>query len=333
MRLKELFVLLLLGYFLAYAIDPFVSRLERRGLSRALGFSFVLVFVIGVLALAGITAIPTIIDEFQKLSTNLSSYVSTSRDKIGPLLDQARSLLPESIQNKVDFQDLSGSVVALLSQVSGDTLKKLGNTILATLMQGYSRALTLVNVALLPFIVFYLSVDLPRLHGFFLNLFPITKRANVARICGEVDLYVSSFVRGQALVCSILFVLYSIGLGLVGVDLWLLLAAIAGFGNMVPYVGTISGIILSSVMALVTFGDFTHLFWTLGVFGGVQVLDGTLITPRVMGESVGLSPLIIILALFAGGQLFGLLGIFLAIPAAATLRVLARHSYNWARNS
>jgi predicted PurR-regulated permease PerM len=122
-------------------------------------------------------------------------------------------------------------------------------------------------------------------------------------------------------------------LGLVGVDLWLLLAAIAGFGNMVPYVGTVSGILLSSVMALVTFGDFSHVFSVLGVFAAVQLIDGTIITPRIMGESVGLSPLVIILALFAGGQLFGLLGIFLAIPAAATLRVLVRHSYNWARNS
>jgi predicted PurR-regulated permease PerM len=332
-QLKELFVLLLVGYFLAYAVDPIVSRLERKGVSRALAFSFVLIVMVSVCVLAGVTAIPTIIDEFQKLSANLSSYIETSKDKIGPLLDRARMLLPEGIQSKVDFQDLSGSVVALLSQVSGDTLKKLGDTLISTLMQGYSRALTLVNVALLPFIVFYLSVDLPRLHGFFLSLFPITKRAKVAKVCGEIDLYVSSFVRGQALVCSILFVLYAIGLGLVGVDLWLLLAAIAGFGNMVPYVGTVSGIILSSLMALVTFGDFSHVLWTLGVFGAVQVLDGTLITPRVIGESVGLSPLIIILALFAGGQLFGLLGIFLAIPAAATLRVLVRYSYNWARNS
>jgi predicted PurR-regulated permease PerM len=332
-RLKELFVLLLVGYFLAYAIDPLVSRLERKGLSRALALSVVLFGFLAALVLAAVTAIPTIIDEFQKLSDNLSSYIATSKDKIGPLLERGKALLPDAIQGKIDFDDLTGSIMAMLSQVSGETIKKIGNTVMGTLMHGYSRALTLVNVALLPFIVFYLSVDMPKLHGFFLSLFPITRRAKVGRICAEVDRYVSSFVRGQALVCSILFVLYAVGLGCIGVDLWLLLAAIAGFGNMVPYVGTISGIVLSSVMALVTFGDFSHVVWVLGVFGAVQLIDGTVITPRIMGESVGLSPLVIILALFAGGQLFGLLGIFLAIPAAATLRVLVRHSYNWARNS
>jgi predicted PurR-regulated permease PerM len=86
-------------------------------------------------------------------------------------------------------------------------------------------------------------------------------------------------------------------------------------------------------MALVTFGDVSHVAWVLGVFAVVQFLEGMVITPRIMGESVGLSPLVIILALFAGGQLFGLLGIFLAIPAAATLRVLVRHSYRWALHS
>jgi predicted PurR-regulated permease PerM len=82
-------------------------------------------------------------------------------------------------------------------------------------------------------------------------------------------------------------------------------------------------------MALVTFGDLVHLLWVWAVYAIVQALEGTFITPRIMGESVGLSPLVIILALFAGGQLFGLLGIFLAVPAAATLRVLARSSYQW----
>jgi predicted PurR-regulated permease PerM len=102
---------------------------------------------------------------------------------------------------------------------------------------------------------------------------------------------------------------------------------------MVPYLGTALGLFFSCVMAVVTFGDVSHVVWVLAVFAVVQFLEGMVITPRIMGESIGLSPLIIILSLFAGGQLFGLLGIFLAIPAAATLRVLARYSYRWALQS
>jgi predicted PurR-regulated permease PerM len=330
-ELRELVVLLVIGYFIAYAIDPMLQWLQSKGFARPWGFAVVCVGLVSVLVLCGATAIPTIVEEFAKLSENLNTYLQTSRDKLGPFLERAKGYLPEGIQNSINLDDLSGSIVTLVSSISGDTLKNVGRTVGNTLMQGYSQALTVLNILLLPFIVFYIAVDLPAIHGFFRNLFPITKRSRVDQICGEIDGYVSSFVRGQAIVCVVLFILYAIGLGLVGVDLWLLLAAIAGFGNMIPYVGTMLGIFLSSIMAVVTFGDFAHVGWVLGVFAIVQFLEGMIITPRIMGESIGLSPLVIILSLFAGGQLFGLLGVFLAIPAAATLRVLVRHSFQWAR--
>ena len=328
-QLRELVVLLVVGYFLAYAIDPILERLQRRGIGRAWGFWVVALVLAGLLALLGLTAIPTLVDEFAKLSDNLNHYLEVGRSKVGPLLEQFREKLPEPLRGSESADDLLGKRPAALSSVSGDTLKGVGNAVLGTLLSGYNRVLTLVNIALLPFIVYYLAVDLPRIHQFFIELVPLTRRSKVEGVFGEIDGYVSAFVRGQVIVCSILFVLYAIGLGFVGVDLWLLLAFIAGFGNLIPYVGFASGILLSSLMALVTFGDFQHVLWVWAVFGTVQALEGTFITPRVMGESVGLPPLVVILALFAGGQLFGLLGIFLAIPAAAVVRVLARHSYQW----
>jgi predicted PurR-regulated permease PerM len=331
--LKELVVLFLLGYFIAYAIDPLVTRLERRGISRALAFFAVCGSVALLLVVGLVTAFPAIVDEFHKLSDNLQSYVQTGRNKLVPNLERLQGWLPESLRSSLDFHDINSVVSGLMGQVSGDTINNVGRAVLETLLKGYNRVLTIVNIALLPFIVFYISVDLPVIHRFFLSAFPTTRRSKVKHIFGEIDGYVSAFVRGQALVCCVLFALYAVGLGALRVDLWFLLAFIAGFGNMIPYVGTISGIVLSCLMALVTFGDVSHLLWVLGVFAVVQFLEGMVITPRIMGESVGLSPLVIILALFAGGQLFGLLGIFLAVPTAATLRVLVRHSYRWALHS
>lgn len=328
-QLRELVVLLVVGYFIAYAIDPVLERIEKRGVARAWGFWVVALVVVGLLTLLGLTAIPMLVDEFAKLSANLNHYLDIGRAKLGPLLEQFREKLPEPLRGSASAEELLGTLPAALSSVSGDTLKGIGNAVLSTLLSGYNRVLTLVNIALLPFIVYYLAVDLPRLHRFFIELVPLTKRSKVASVFREIDGYVSAFVRGQAIVCSILFVLYAIGLGFIGVDLWLLLAFIAGFGNLIPYVGFLSGILLSSLMALVTFGDMQHVLWVWAVFGSVQALEGTFITPRIMGDSVGLSPLVVILALFAGGQLFGLLGVFLAIPAAAVVRVLARHSYQW----
>jgi len=328
-QLKELVVLLVLGYFVAYAIDPILSSLEKRGLQRMFGIFVVFGAVLGGLVLIGVTAVPTVVDEFTRLSENLNHYVEVGKQRIGPLLEKFRDYLPDAVRDSHDVNELVSSLPTLLSNVSGDTVKGIGRAVLSTILQGYSITLTLVNIALLPFIVYYLAIDLPNIHRFFLGVFPITRRRKISEIFAEIDTYVSSFVRGQVIVCSILFVLYAIGLGLVGVDLWLLLAAISGFGNLIPYVGFVSGICLSSLMALVTFGDTVHVLYVWGVFAVVQALEGTVITPRILGDSVGLSPLVIILALFAGGQLFGLLGIFLAVPAAAALRVIARHSYQW----
>jgi predicted PurR-regulated permease PerM len=328
-QLRELVVLLVIGYFIAYAIDPILSRLEAKGLARGLGFTLVCAVVVGLLVLIGVTAVPTIIDEFHKLTANLSQYIQVGRERLGPYWDKIIAALPLPTDEEQDLADTVARLPHMLSEVNGDAVKKVFATIGTTLLQGYNKALALVNIALLPFIVYYLAMDLPKIHSCVVGLVPLTRRTKFVAVFREIDTYVSAFVRGQAIVCTILFVLYAIGLGLVGVDLWLLLAAISGFGNIIPYVGFLAGIILSSLMALVTFGDLVHLLWVWAVYAIVQALEGTFITPRIMGESVGLSPLVIILALFAGGQLFGLLGIFLAVPAAATLRVLARSSYQW----
>lgn len=328
-QVKELVSLLVIGYFVAYAIDPILSVGQKRGLSRPVGFALMCVVMIVALAVLGMTAVPAIIEEFGRLLSNLQHYVEIGRQKLGPLWDQIGQSVPFLDIFHQDAEHVFASVPDLLKSINGESVKNVLGTIGNTLLSGYSRALTLVNIALLPFIVYYLAVDLPHIHSFFLGLVPVTKRTKVTSVVSEIDTYVSAFVRGQAIVCCVLFVLYAIGLWLVGVDLWLLLAAISGFGNIIPYVGFISGILLSSLMALVTFGDVSHLLWVWGVYAIVQALEGTFITPKILGDSVGLSPLVIILSLFVGGQLFGLLGVFLAVPAAAALRVLARSSYQW----
>lgn len=328
-QVKELVVLLVLGYFIAYAIDPLLCYLEKKKVSRTVGVFLVFGALFGLIAVLAITAIPTVVAEFHKLSGNLNQYIQIGKERLGPLLKEVEAYIPESLREGRDLNSIISSIPELSNYVSGDTVKGIGGAILSTLLRGYSLTLTLVNAALLPFIVFYLAVDLPQIHSFIGALFPVTKRRKVSEVFKEIDGYVSSFVRGQIIVCTVLFVLYTIGLGILGVDLWLLLAAISGFGNIIPYAGFLVGIVLSSLLTLVTFGDFVHLLWLWAIFAVVQFLEGTFITPRILGESVGLSPLMVILALFAGGQLFGLLGIFLAVPAAAVLKVLGKHSYGW----
>lgn len=328
-QLKELIVLLVVSYAVAYAIDPVLRWLQKRDISRSAGV-FVLsgAFALAVLFLA-LTAIPTIVEEYTRLSVNFSSYVETSKERVDSFYIWAKTKIPERYLQQDKAASLAEVVPQLSQYVTGDAIRGTLAGIAGTILSGYSITLALLNIFLLPFFVYYLAVDLPRIHNAALSLFPSTRRSKVHRLFKEIDSYVSAFVRGQIIVCAILFGLYAVGFGIIGVELWLLLAVISGFGNIVPYVGFLSGIVLTSIMTIVTFGDFKHLLMVWALFGVVQFLEGTFITPKIVGESVGLSPLVVIVALFAGGQLFGLLGILLAVPVAAALKVLATHTHTW----
>jgi len=318
MQLKEIVVLLVVAYALAYIIDPLLAGLEKRRVPRTFGFFIIIGGLVVGFFLLGVTAIPTLEREYLTLSANLPQYIEVARDRVEGLVTSFKDHLPARF---LPAPTDDGATAALPGIPSG-ALEKVLRGATAALLSGYSLTLTILSLALLPFLTFYLAIDFAPLHRQALALFPVSARRRVREITLQIDGYVSAFVRGQFLIGTILFLLYGIGLWIVGVDLWLLLALIAGFGNIVPYLGFLAGIVLSSVMALVTFGDFAHVLQVWLVFAIVQGLEGTVITPRILGEKVGLSPLAVILALVVGGQLFGLLGVFLAVPAAAALRVL-----------
>lgn len=153
-------------------------------------------------------------------------------------------------------------------------------------------------------------------------LFPRRHRESVANVFKEINVHISAFVRGQLIVACILALLYSIGLALVDLKFWLLLGIISGLGNIIPYVGFAVGITLSSIIALVQYGSVGGVMVVWIVYIVVQALEGMVISPRIIGQNVGISPLAIILGLMAGGQLFGFLGILLAIPVLAGLKVV-----------
>ena len=319
-QIKEILVLLVVAYAIAYVIDPILGALERRKISRGLGVVVISVVLFVGIFLLGVTAVPTIEREYQKLATNLPSYVEVVRGKVGGLVDVLKERIPARfLPTSIDH------ATTALPGIPTGAIENLVRGAGQALLSGYSLTLTILNLTLLPFLTFYIAVDFGAMHRRALALLPLAARGPVERIGGEIDGYVSAFVRGQFMIGAVLFLLYALGLWIVGVELWLLLALVAGFGNVVPYLGFLVGIVLSSIMALVTFGDFAHLVQVWAVFAVVQGLEGTVITPRILGEKVGLSPLAVILAIVVGGQLFGLLGIFLAVPGAAALRVLGAH--------
>jgi predicted PurR-regulated permease PerM len=326
--LREMAVLLVGGYTIAYIITPFLDWLEKRNINRSFG-----VFIVGAVALIvvfllTITILPRVFLEAGNLAQNLPSYMNQAKEKIVLLSERLDSLAlnrfglssspSQLIRSWFDQLDLS-------TIISSDVISAFLWGIVDTLLKGYSITLTLLNLALLPFLVYYFALDLKKIHISFLSLFPRQFRLDVRRIFIDIDSTVSEFIRGQITVALILTVLYGIGLGIIGVDLWFALALISGIGSLVPYLGGIVGVFLSTIMGLVTFGTVYQIFLIWLVFGLVQFMEGTFITPKIVGNKVGLSPLVVILALFAGASLFGILGILFAIPVAASLRVLTKH--------
>jgi predicted PurR-regulated permease PerM len=323
--LKEIVVMLVLAYCLAYLIAPVVDLLERRKIPRSLGCLLVFVGAALICLALLLTALPTIAREYQKFAENFPQYLQTAKERVLPLLDSLKAYMPLPANG----EELLAFAFDKIPQVDRESVGRVLSTLGATLLQGYSLTLTLLNFVLLPFITFYLVVDFPVFHKWCLELFAPATRKKALALAREIDSYVSAFVRGQCTVGCILFVLYAIGLWAIGVELWILLAIISGFGAIIPYMGFLVGIVLSLVMALVTFGDLSHVLQVVGLFLIIQFIEGWVITPKIVGEKVGLSPIIVILAILAAGHLFGLLGVFLAVPGAAVLRVLLRHAHQW----
>jgi len=186
---------------------------------------------------------------------------------------------------------------------------------------------------LVPFLTFYFLRDWDLLKERVAALVPRDHIGTVSRLAKESDLVLGAFLRGQFSVMVVLGVLYAIGLWAVGLDLGLLIGFIAGLVSFVPYLGPATGVILGVLAALVQYGDWAHVALVLGVFGIGQTIESYVLTPRMVGDKIGLHPVAVVFAIMAGGQLFGFLGVLLALPVAAIANVLLRYAHERYKHS
>ena len=322
--LQEMVILLVLSFSVAYVMAPALDYLERKGLSREVSVIVVIVGLVLAILLAMATTIPTLLREYHQLLDKFPEYSKLVREKLGPLVQYFSAYLPSEWVEAIE----SGSIASLLA-LDENIPKRIANGLWQTLLSGYNLTLSLLNAVIFPFVVYYLAVDYKRMYEGLLSWVPFLHRRNAEQVLSEIDEQVSAYIRGQLFVGFVMFLMFATGLGIIGVELWLLVAFISGFGNLVPYVGSIVGVTLATIMALVTYGSFTYVLLVWGLYALVQFLEGTFITPKVIGDSVGISPLVVILALIAGGSLFGLLGIFLAVPVIAALKVIIKYLHIW----
>lgn len=315
--IKEVTTLLILAYIIALLINPILERFERLGVSRStsiiLGGVALLILLIGLL----VVAIPLLIREYAHFIGVLPSYLKMAAIKFADFLERDLGIsLPES------SLELWDSLPEFFSVFSVEQLKVAARGLGRTVLSGYSLTLTVLNAILLPFFVYYIARDLKELHGFVAYYVGEPLSSKVAKVGSEILDYVYAFFEGQITVGLIMALGYSFGLYLLGLPYAVTVGILAGVLNVVPYLGVSLGVVLATIIALVNGFTFLKVGMVMGVFVVVQILEGTVLTPKIVGEKVGIHPLVIMVALVIGGNLLGLLGLVMAVPAAAAVRVI-----------
>ena len=310
------FLQLFIAFALAYILNPAVAFLERKGIKRP--FGILIVFAAALTVCAGFTVfmVASISAELSKMQLNLPAYAHHLYEITPPAVKGYLNIeTPDKLALRMNelLQQARSAAPGLLKPL----LEFLQNALTSTV----SFILAVLGYLIIPVYLFYLLFDLPQLKLFVESFIPERFRAVYSEKLSEIDRVLSGFVRGQLSVCAILAVLYSIGLYFIGIDLAIAIGTLAGVTFIIPYVGTIIGICLSVVMALLKFNDILHPLLCLGWFGLVQALEGMVLTPKIVGDTVGLHPLVAIVVLLIGGQLFGLIGLLLALPVTAVLQV------------
>ncbi len=325
--IKEIAVLLAASYLIAVFVNPLVRRLSRRPLGRTGAILFLMISAILLIFIIFFVIFPPVLSQYGDLITQLPSYAETIGRKLQAFAEA------RGFGNGFNFENLVAWMRTKMTSLKPEYLGQAASSLLGFLLQGYSLTLTILNLALLPFFVFYLSADLERLHGAIASCFNVTTREKLQQLADDILVQVYAFFKGQITVSAIMAILYAIGLWAVGVPSGLAIGFLAGILNVVPYLGVITGLFLSMTSMLIADATWVNAFLVLGVFGSVQFLEGTFLTPKIIGSNTGMHPLGVMLALLIGGQLLGLFGLVIAIPAAAATIVLFRFLWKEVRES
>jgi predicted PurR-regulated permease PerM len=301
---------------LAYLLDPLVQRLQRFGINRTFAAIIILVFTIGLIALAIILLVPALSAQFSAFMERLPGYI----DKVEQLVKaQSHTWLGQLAAEKLP--EAQKSLSGLAGQAAGWVA-----TLLGSLLAGGRALLSTISlIVLTPVIAFFLLLDWDRMVAKIDEWTPRPHRDTVRALLGEMDTVIANFLRGQALSCLILGTFYAVSLSIIGLNFGLLIGLLCGLLSFVPYVGAFTGFLLAGTVATAQFyPEWTWILASLGVFIAGQVIEGNALQPFLVGKAIGLHPVWLMFALIAFGYLFGFPGLLIAVPVAAAIGVLTR---------
>ncbi len=305
-----------IAFALAYLLDPLVDRLVSFKLSRTLSVLVLMLAFFFLMLGAGVLLVPIFSMQAENLAKNIPTYIGIFQEWFRPILDMISGLNPAKVE------DFVNEGLSRFGELPMKVLQFSGKFIWGSISNLFNIILMFANLVIIPVVMFYLLRDFDSINEKLLKLVPPRFQEKTKDIVLEIDQVLSRFVRGQLVVAGLMGTMYSIGLFLCDTPMSLSLGMMAGLVNLVPYLGLVLGFVPSALLTYMHTQEWMPVLAVAGVFGVVQALEGMVITPRVVGDSIGLHPVAVILAVLLGGELFGLAGMILGVPVVAVLNVL-----------
>jgi len=315
--LRDMLLPFVAGIAIAYFLDPLVERLVKPLRSRTAA-TLVALAMVALLAIGLVLAVaPMLADQAQNLGAKLPQIFARLYQRFQPILEPLRERLGITPGSEPNIEGAAG--------MASDALKLVSTFIAGILSRGFAVLNILALIFLTPVIAFYLLRDWPRFIEVCDSLLPRNQAAAIRQIAHDANHAVAGYVRGQAIVCLSLAIYYGATLAIIGLDFGLIIGLIIGIIAFIPFVGSWAGGILAIGMALAQFPpNWMGVIMVVATFGLGQFLEGNILTPKLVGDRVGLHAVWLMFALLAGGALFGFVGLLLSVPVAAVLGVIVR---------
>ncbi len=311
--LSEVLLPFVAGIALAYLQAPLADRMERLGLNRTVAALLIVAVVVLVLLAIALLVVPYVMQQLMSLISTIPDHVAKMRDIVADPNRPWLNWLVSGDQNKT-VSEFVGTAAAWLTKFA------------YSLWSGGKALVSFASVLIImPVVTFYLICDWHGMVEILDSWVPVRHRETVRELAHDIDQAISGFLRGQLVVCFLLGLYYAIALTLVGLQFGLLIGVVAGLLTFVPYIGSLTGLLVASAVAITQFWpDWKWIIAVVVIFLVGQFVEGNIIAPKLVGERVGLHPVWIIFAMFAFGYLFGFVGLLLAVPLAAAIAVLFR---------
>lgn len=307
---------------IAYIVNPIVGWMERLNMRRDVAVSLVFALALLLIVIVLLIVIPVLIREVADFLGRLPGYMDAFQQKVLPWIEAQLGI-------EINLQSFDVERARTLIQEYFSNIAGAAGGVLSVMTQSGGRFLVwLSSMILVPLVTFYLLRDWRLLMDALRDLLPRNIEPTVVKLTKDCDEALGGFLRGQLMVMISLGLIYAVGLWLVGLNNAMAIGMIAGLVSFVPYLGAIIGIILAGVTAVIQNFDMVLLLSVATVFAIGQLIESFVLTPKLVGDRIGLHPVLVIFAVMAGGQLFGFAGVLLALPAAAAGTVIVRFAYN-----